>query len=173
MLAHPPTDRPRAAREHQPIAADAWEQRRERLTTILAAMADHAMQQATFRCPYKNRHDRCTAQFGCRNQRFPTVSAAGAPASAALPSAPSATASATPAAGSVAPPTGSAVPPAATAAAAAASVAPPTGSATPATAAAGAASGGGLPLCAGDDKLDYRTAWDTGAAAPAPDPGRR
>ena len=152
MLAHPPTVRPRAAGEHQPIAADAWEQRRERLTTILAAMADHAMQQATFRCPYKNRHDRCTAQFGCRNQRFPTVSAAGAPASAALPSAPSATGSATPAA---------------------ASVAPPTGSATPATAAAGAASGGGLPLCAGDDKLDYRTAWDTGAAAPASDPGRR
>ena len=27
------------------------------------------MVQATFRCPYKNRHDECTAKFGCRNQR--------------------------------------------------------------------------------------------------------
>ena len=124
MMAHPPTDQPRAAGEHQPIAADAWEQRRERLTTILAAMADHAMQQATFRCPYKNRHDRCTAQFGCRNQRFPTVSAAGAPASAAPAFAPSARAAAAP----------------------------------------GGATAGSLPLCAGDDKLDYRTAWDTGAS---------
>ncbi len=26
---------------------------------------------STRRCPYKNRHDRCTAQFGCRNQRKP------------------------------------------------------------------------------------------------------
>ena len=49
----------------------AWERRRERLSVILSAMADHAMVQATFRCPYKNRHDECTAKFGCRNQRPP------------------------------------------------------------------------------------------------------
>ena len=34
-------------------------------------MAGHANEQATFRCPYKNRFDQCTAQFGCRNQRKP------------------------------------------------------------------------------------------------------
>ena len=30
-----------------------------------------ADEQATFRCPYKNRFDQCTARFGCRNQRKP------------------------------------------------------------------------------------------------------
>ena len=38
---------------------------------MLAPIADHANVQATWRCPYKDRHDRCTAAFGCRNQRRP------------------------------------------------------------------------------------------------------
>ena len=76
------------------VDAAAWERRRERLSTILSAMADHAMVQASFRCPYKNRHDECTAKFGCRNQRRPR-------------------------------------------------------------------SGGELLTCGGDDKLDYRGAWET------------
>ena len=89
----------------EPVDAAAWERRRERLSAILSAMADHAMVQATFRCPYKNRHDECTAGFGCRNQRR-------------------------------------------------------------------ARPGGNLLTCAGDDKLDYRSAWEgdgaavTGAAGP-------
>ena len=82
------------------VDAAAWERRRERLSTILSAMADHAMMQATFRCPYKNRHDECTAKFGCRNQRR-------------------------------------------------------------------ARRGGSLPTCGGDDKLDYRSAWETAGAASA------
>ena len=80
------------------IDAAAWERRRERLSAILSAMADHAMEQATFRCPYKNRHDECTAKFGCRNQRRPRP-------------------------------------------------------------------GGSLLMCGGDDKLDYRSAWESAAAA--------
>ena len=31
-------------------------------------MNDTAMKQAQFRCPYRNKDDRCTAKFGCRNQ---------------------------------------------------------------------------------------------------------
>ena len=62
------SERSHGAPEVDPAA---WERRRERLGTILSAMADHAMVQASFRCPYKNRHDECTARFGCRNQRRP------------------------------------------------------------------------------------------------------
>ncbi len=91
---------PEATQRTGGIDAETWERRRERLSTILSAMADHAMVQATFRCPYKNRHDECTAQFGCRNQRRPRP-------------------------------------------------------------------GGSLPMCGGDDELDYRSAWES-AAADAP-----
>ena len=74
---------------------------------MLAPIADHANTQATWRCPYKDRHDRCTAAFGCRNQRRP---AAGDPRFEP---------------------------------------------------------GAGKPrfLCAGDDKLDYRSAWEVDAVA--------
>ena len=41
----------------------------ERLAAIMNPIAKHADVQAMFRCPYKNRFDRCTAKFGCRNQR--------------------------------------------------------------------------------------------------------
>ena len=44
-------------------------ERLERINDLFASIAMHADQQATWRCPYKNRFDRCTAQFGCRNQR--------------------------------------------------------------------------------------------------------
>ncbi len=48
-----------------------------RLSEILSGMAKHADRQSTWRCPYKNRLNQCTAQFGCRNQRKPA--AAGDP----------------------------------------------------------------------------------------------
>ena len=41
----------------------------DKLYSIMNPIARHADHQATFRCPYKNRFDRCTAKFGCRNQR--------------------------------------------------------------------------------------------------------
>jgi hypothetical protein len=41
------------------------------LSEIMEPMSDIAMAQSKFRCPYKNKNDRCTAKFGCRNQRSP------------------------------------------------------------------------------------------------------
>ena len=39
-----------------------------RLWDIYKDMAEVASEVSTRRCPYKNQHDRCTANFGCRNQ---------------------------------------------------------------------------------------------------------
>ena len=65
----------------------------DRLYGIFEEIAQVADQVSTWRCPYKDRNDRCTAHFGCRNQRRGKVP-------------------------------------------------------------------GQLPLCVGDDKLDYRSAWE-------------
>ncbi len=83
------------ARNPGPIDPVGWQQRLDRVSEIFSSMIDTATEQATFRCPYKNRFDQCTANFGCRNQRKPR---------------------------------------------------------TP----------GELKVCGGDDKLDYRSAWETG-----------
>lgn len=48
-----------------------YQQRLDRLGEIFASMMVTVNDQVTRRCPYKNRFDRCTAQFGCRNQRKP------------------------------------------------------------------------------------------------------
>jgi hypothetical protein len=39
-----------------------------RLHGIFKDMSDTATVVSTWRCPYKNVRDRCTAKFGCRNQ---------------------------------------------------------------------------------------------------------
>ena len=69
------------------------QQRLDQIGELFASIVTHADHQSLWRCPYKNRFDQCTAQFGCRNKRKPS-----------LP--------------------------------------------------------GELPICAGDDKLDYRPAWE-------------
>ncbi len=46
-----------------------YEKRLNKITEIFEDLITHADEQATYRCPYKNRFDHCTAQFGCRNQR--------------------------------------------------------------------------------------------------------
>lgn len=46
-----------------------YEKRLNKITEIFEDLVIHADEQATYRCPYKNRYDQCTAQFGCRNQR--------------------------------------------------------------------------------------------------------
>ena len=46
-----------------------YEKRLNKITQIFEGLVTHADEQATYRCPYKNRFDHCTAQFGCRNQR--------------------------------------------------------------------------------------------------------
>ena len=40
----------------------------ERLSEIMRGINDTANAVSTYRCPYKNARDRCTAKFGCRNQ---------------------------------------------------------------------------------------------------------
>jgi hypothetical protein len=77
------------------IDQEEYQKRLDRLTEILSGIAAHADEVSLTRCPYKNRLNQCTSQFGCRNKRRPP---------------------------------------------------------TPGT----------LPICAGDDKLDYRQAWETG-----------
>ena len=40
----------------------------ERLNEIFKGISETVTEVSTWRCPYKNAEDRCTAQFGCRNQ---------------------------------------------------------------------------------------------------------
>ncbi len=40
----------------------------ERLYHIFKGMSDTVNEVSRWRCPYKNVQDRCTANFGCRNQ---------------------------------------------------------------------------------------------------------
>ena len=44
-----------------------------RLHEIFQGVSDTASSVSTWRCPYKNAQDRCTAGFGCRNQQFDTA----------------------------------------------------------------------------------------------------
>ena len=46
-----------------------YEKRLDKITQIFEGLVVHADEQSTYRCPYKNRFDQCTAKFGCRNQR--------------------------------------------------------------------------------------------------------
>lgn len=50
------------------IDREAIEQRRTRLTKIFTDIIEHAGTQSLTRCPYRDRRELCTAQFGCRNQ---------------------------------------------------------------------------------------------------------
>ena len=59
----------RSTSSRNSIDPTAWQERLDRLTAILNPIAEHATTQACWRCPYKDRHDQCTAAFSCRNQR--------------------------------------------------------------------------------------------------------
>lgn len=48
-------------------------ERFERLSQIFADMMVTVADVSTRRCPYRDRLDRCTAGFGCRNQVRPAV----------------------------------------------------------------------------------------------------
>ena len=45
------------------------QQRLDQISELFASIVTHAQEQSSWRCPYKNRFDQCTAQFGCRNKR--------------------------------------------------------------------------------------------------------
>jgi hypothetical protein len=79
----------------QNINRGEYQQRLDMLSEILRGIAEHAGEVSKGRCPYKNKRDECTAQFGCRNKRKPIQLE-------------------------------------------------------------------GLPICAGDHKLNYRDAWESG-----------
>ena len=53
----------------QKIDRQSYEKSLQKLQEIFQGIASHTQEQARFRCPYKNRHDHCTAKFGCRYQR--------------------------------------------------------------------------------------------------------
>ncbi len=50
------------------ISRSAYQERLDRLTEIFSGIVDHADAQARNRCPYRDRADRCTAAFACRNR---------------------------------------------------------------------------------------------------------
>lgn len=58
----------RGAPDERDAAAE-YQKRLDRLTEIFRDIAVHAQEQAQTRCPYKDKHNQCTAKFGCRNQR--------------------------------------------------------------------------------------------------------
>ncbi|HEX9647174.1 MAG TPA: hypothetical protein VGB88_06725 [Alphaproteobacteria bacterium] len=45
-----------------------WRKRLERISQMFADMVGHAEELSQHRCPYRDRHDRCTAHFRCRSQ---------------------------------------------------------------------------------------------------------
>ena len=51
------------------IDPEAYRQRIDRLSAIFADIAGHAKEISKFRCPYRDRLDRCTGKFKCRNQQ--------------------------------------------------------------------------------------------------------
>ncbi len=56
----------------QKIDPKEYQKRLDRITEIFAGMVTHADEQASSRCPYRDRHDRCTAKFRCGNQQGPS-----------------------------------------------------------------------------------------------------
>lgn len=45
-----------------------YQKRLDRMTELFSDMVREADRQSQTRCPYRDRHDECTAAFRCRNQ---------------------------------------------------------------------------------------------------------
>ena len=56
------------ADEHPKVDPERYRQSVERLTEIFRGISETVNVVSAYRCPYKNAQNRCTAQFGCRNQ---------------------------------------------------------------------------------------------------------
>ena len=50
-----------------------FQKRLDRITEIFSDIVGHADDVSRNRCPYRDRFDRCTAEFRCRNQKPPRV----------------------------------------------------------------------------------------------------
>ena len=53
----------------QKIDKAEYEKRLAEMSKIFEGIGRHAEEVSKSRCPYKDRQNRCTAKFGCRNQR--------------------------------------------------------------------------------------------------------
>ena len=53
---------------NQPVDKERVRASMSRLYDIFKDMSDTISEVSTWRCPYKNVQDRCTAKFRCRNQ---------------------------------------------------------------------------------------------------------
>ena len=51
-----------------PPTREQYQERLDKIASIFSGMVQHADAVSLTRCPYKNRHDQCTAKFGCRHQ---------------------------------------------------------------------------------------------------------
>lgn len=60
-----------ADRAGAPIDPAEFQARFDRIGELFASMMETVEELSTRRCPYRDRLDRCTAKFGCRNQRRP------------------------------------------------------------------------------------------------------
>lgn len=49
--------------------SQAFQERLDRIAEIFSDLVAHAEVSSRTRCPYRDRHDLCTALFRCRNQR--------------------------------------------------------------------------------------------------------
>ena len=56
------------AESFQKVDPERYRRSVERLTMIFRGISETVSVVSAHRCPYKNAQDRCTAQFGCRNQ---------------------------------------------------------------------------------------------------------
>ena len=54
--------------DSQPVDRSRYEASIKRLDDIFRDMSDTVTEVSKWRCPYKSVEDRCTANFGCRNQ---------------------------------------------------------------------------------------------------------
>ncbi|MCH9009240.1 MAG: hypothetical protein IIC21_01270 [Chloroflexi bacterium] len=52
----------------RPVDRERYRKSVSRLSDIFRDMSDTVGEVSTWRCPYKDMKDRCTANFGCRNQ---------------------------------------------------------------------------------------------------------
>ncbi len=55
------------------ISQDDYQKRLDRITEIFSDMVAHADTISQHRCPYRDRHDKCTAAIRCRNQIAPEI----------------------------------------------------------------------------------------------------
>ena len=54
--------------QFEKVDPDRYRRSVERLTEIFRGISETVNAVSTYRCPYKDAQDRCTAKFGCRNQ---------------------------------------------------------------------------------------------------------